>query len=182
MSKLDRDLEPFRPSMQRRSFLRAAMVGTVIVGLGGAAYVFADDEEERRARETRRPDGKPRLPPSQYLLKRLRPMGGEEGDPTRDPSPLPRLPAIGKHWLHAGRRAVDLSCPVATAVFRRNRRYTLRRSAAARCRRHARARGPPRAPEPSTTKWITIPPPGWRVRGAPWITIPPRSGSQQGRR
>jgi DMSO/TMAO reductase YedYZ molybdopterin-dependent catalytic subunit len=44
--------------------------------------VFAGEEEERRARETKRPDGRPRLPPSQYLLKRLRPMGGEEGDPS----------------------------------------------------------------------------------------------------
>ena len=74
--------EAFRPSMQRRTFLRAAMAGTVVIGLGGAAYVLADDEEERRARETRRPDGKPRLPPNQYLLKHLRPMGGEEGDPS----------------------------------------------------------------------------------------------------
>ena len=68
--------------MQRRRFLRAATAGTVVVALGGGAYVFADDAEERRARATMRPDGRPRLPPSQYLLKRLRPMGGEEGDPS----------------------------------------------------------------------------------------------------
>src|SRR5579863_5463722 len=72
----------FRPSMQRRTFLRALSAGTVIVALGGAAYVLADDEDERRARQEKRPDGRPRLPPNQYLLKHLRPMGGEEGDPS----------------------------------------------------------------------------------------------------
>ncbi|MDP9151593.1 MAG: molybdopterin-dependent oxidoreductase [Myxococcota bacterium] len=70
------------PSMQRRTFLRALTASTVVLALGGGAYVLADDEEERRARASRRPDGRPRLPPNQYLLKRLRPMGGEEGDPS----------------------------------------------------------------------------------------------------
>lgn len=74
--------EPFHPSMQRRSFLRAMTAGTVVIALGGAAYALADSEEERRARATLRPDGRPRLPPNQYLLKHLRPMGGEEGDPS----------------------------------------------------------------------------------------------------
>src|SRR5579884_1228146 len=68
--------------MQRRTFLRCVTAGTVVVALGGAAYVLADDEEERRARASLRPDGRPRLPPGQYLLKRLRPMGGDEGDPS----------------------------------------------------------------------------------------------------
>jgi DMSO/TMAO reductase YedYZ molybdopterin-dependent catalytic subunit len=68
--------------MQRRTFLRALTAGTVVVAMGGAAFALADSEEERRARGTLRPDGRPRLPPSQYLLKRLRPMGGEEGDPS----------------------------------------------------------------------------------------------------
>lgn len=70
------------PSMQRRTFLRAVTAGTAVVAFGGGAYVLADDAEERRARATLRPDGRPRLPPHQYLLKRLRPMGGEEGDPS----------------------------------------------------------------------------------------------------
>ncbi len=68
--------------MQRRTFLRSAAAGTVVVAFGGSAYLFADEAEERRAREALRPDGRPRLPPNQYLLKRLRPMGGEEGDPS----------------------------------------------------------------------------------------------------
>jgi hypothetical protein len=74
--------EAFSPSMQRRTFLRALTGGTVVMALGGGAYVLADSEEERRARATLRPDGRPRLPPNQYLLKRLRPMGGDEGDPS----------------------------------------------------------------------------------------------------
>jgi hypothetical protein len=70
------------PRVQRRIFLRAVSAGTVVMALGGGAYVLADSEDERRARATPRPDGRPRLPPSQYLLKRLRPMGGDEGDPS----------------------------------------------------------------------------------------------------
>lgn len=70
------------PSMQRRTFLRAMTAGTVVIALGGAAYALADSEEERKARASLRPDGRPRLPPNQYLLKHLRPMGGDEGDPS----------------------------------------------------------------------------------------------------
>jgi DMSO/TMAO reductase YedYZ molybdopterin-dependent catalytic subunit len=72
-----------RPTMSdRRTFLRALTAGTIVTALGGAAYVLADDAETERARQTKRPDGRVRLPPSQYLLKRLRPMGGTEGDPS----------------------------------------------------------------------------------------------------
>jgi len=80
--KPERNPSIFEPSMQRRTFLRAVTAGTVVMALGGAAYVLADTEEERRARATPRPDGRPRLPPGQYLLKHLRPMGGDEGDPS----------------------------------------------------------------------------------------------------
>src|SRR5215472_6110689 len=72
-------IDLFKPSMQRRSFLRAAGIGFV-AALGGATYVLANEEEARRAGN--RPDGRPRVPPGQYLLKRLRPMGGAEGDPS----------------------------------------------------------------------------------------------------
>jgi DMSO/TMAO reductase YedYZ molybdopterin-dependent catalytic subunit len=68
--------------MQRRTFLRAMTAGTIVAALGGAAFALADSEDERRARAALRPDGRPRLPPGQHLLKRLRPMGGEEGDPS----------------------------------------------------------------------------------------------------
>jgi hypothetical protein len=73
---------PFVPSMRRRAFMSASMAGSVALVLGGGAYVLADDQEERKARATLRPDGRPRLPPNQYLLKHLRPMGGDEGDPS----------------------------------------------------------------------------------------------------
>lgn len=72
----------FEPSMSRRAFVRSAMAGTVIVALGGGSYVLASEEDERKARATNRPDGRPKLPPGQYLLKRIRPMGGVEGDPS----------------------------------------------------------------------------------------------------
>jgi hypothetical protein len=76
------DTDPFRPSMSRRAFVRSAMVGTTILALGGATYVLASTEEEKKARAMKRPDGRPRLPPDQYLLKRIRPMGGTVGDPS----------------------------------------------------------------------------------------------------
>lgn len=76
------DDDPLRPSMTRRAFLRNATAGTLVVALGGGTYVIASAQEEEKARQTLRPDGRPRLPPSQYLLKHLRPMGGEEGDPS----------------------------------------------------------------------------------------------------
>jgi DMSO/TMAO reductase YedYZ molybdopterin-dependent catalytic subunit len=72
--------EPIQPSMHRRVFLRGATAGTLVLALGGTTYVCAGEAEEERARQTKRPDGRPRLPPNQYLLKRLRPMGGREGD------------------------------------------------------------------------------------------------------
>jgi hypothetical protein len=72
----------FRPSMSRRAFVRSAMVGTVVLAAGGGSYVLASEEEERKARALQRADGRPRLPPGQYLLKRIRPMGGTEGDPS----------------------------------------------------------------------------------------------------
>jgi DMSO/TMAO reductase YedYZ molybdopterin-dependent catalytic subunit len=68
--------------LDRRTFLRGLTVGTVIAGVGGASYVLADDEATRNARRALRPDGRPRLPPEQYLLQRMRPMGGAEGDPS----------------------------------------------------------------------------------------------------
>ena len=68
--------------MNRRSFLRNATAGSIIIALGGGTYVLASDEEARKAAATKRPDGRPKLPPDQYLLRALRPMGGTEGDPS----------------------------------------------------------------------------------------------------
>jgi DMSO/TMAO reductase YedYZ molybdopterin-dependent catalytic subunit len=67
------------PGTDRRRFL-AALGGTTLVLFGGVGYVLADAEATRRLAEEKRPDGRPRLPPDQYPLERLRPMGGEEGD------------------------------------------------------------------------------------------------------
>ena len=64
--------------MSRRAFVRSATVGTVVIALGGAGYCLASEEDEKKARATSRPDGRPKLPPSQYLLNRIRPMGGVE--------------------------------------------------------------------------------------------------------
>jgi DMSO/TMAO reductase YedYZ molybdopterin-dependent catalytic subunit len=70
---------PERPSMKRRQLI-GAVAGALVVALGGGTYVLASEDEARRAGN--RPDGKPRVPPNQHLLKALRPMGGAEGDPS----------------------------------------------------------------------------------------------------
>ena len=67
--------------MDRRRFL-GALAGTTVLFLGGVEYVLADAEATRKIAEELRPDGHKRLPPEQYLLERLRPMGGEEGNPS----------------------------------------------------------------------------------------------------
>jgi DMSO/TMAO reductase YedYZ molybdopterin-dependent catalytic subunit len=65
-------------SRQRRRLLLGAAAGTVVVALGARAVVVDDDP---RARELR-PDGRPRLPPGQRVLRALKPMGGTPGDPS----------------------------------------------------------------------------------------------------
>jgi DMSO/TMAO reductase YedYZ molybdopterin-dependent catalytic subunit len=65
----------------RRRFIRLAGAGTAVAALGGFEWVLSD-ELTRAARAETRGDGKPRLPPGQRVLERLRPMGGEEGDPS----------------------------------------------------------------------------------------------------
>jgi DMSO/TMAO reductase YedYZ molybdopterin-dependent catalytic subunit len=41
-----------------------------------------DDEKTRQARKLKLADGRPRLPPNQHLIERIKPMGGQEGDPS----------------------------------------------------------------------------------------------------
>jgi DMSO/TMAO reductase YedYZ molybdopterin-dependent catalytic subunit len=48
----------------------------------GATYVVVGDSATRAARKLKLGDGRPRLPPSQNLIQRLKPMGGTEGDPS----------------------------------------------------------------------------------------------------
>lgn len=76
------DLTPdVRVMMDRRSFIRSAAAGTAIVALGGGLYYLAEDDLTRKARAETRTDGRRRLPPEQRVIKALKPMGGEPGDP-----------------------------------------------------------------------------------------------------
>lgn len=72
--------EPLRPTMVRRDFIKNLAVGSAVVGLGGLLYAVVADDINREARAQKRPDGRPRLPPGQRIIKELRPMGGDEGD------------------------------------------------------------------------------------------------------
>jgi len=69
-----------RPDLDRREFIKNAAAGTVLVGLGGALYRIAADDLTRKARAEDRSDGRPRLPPGQKVIEKLRDMGGDPGD------------------------------------------------------------------------------------------------------
>jgi len=75
------DTPELRRLEARRSFLRGAAAGTVLAVLGGL-YALVDDDLLRAARAEDRPDGRPRIPPGQRVIERLKPMGGREGDPS----------------------------------------------------------------------------------------------------
>lgn len=64
----------------RRRFIKQAAAGTTLVALGGLYYF--SDQLTRDAQAQTRPDGRPRLPPGQRVLEKLKPMGGEPGDPS----------------------------------------------------------------------------------------------------
>lgn len=70
--------EHFRRLDERRRFIQGAVAGTTLVALGGALYRLLDPS---LAQAAERDDGRPRVPPGQRVIERLRPMGGEEGDP-----------------------------------------------------------------------------------------------------
>ena len=65
----------------RRDFIKRAAAGTAVVAMGGALFELAGDARNREARAESRADGRPRLPPGQRVLGRLKPMGGQAGDP-----------------------------------------------------------------------------------------------------
>jgi DMSO/TMAO reductase YedYZ molybdopterin-dependent catalytic subunit len=78
-------MKPKEPSAlealhSRRRFIREAAIGTTIVALGGL-YYFADSAAGGDGEL--RPDGRPRVPPGQRVLKALKPMGGEPGSALR---------------------------------------------------------------------------------------------------
>jgi DMSO/TMAO reductase YedYZ molybdopterin-dependent catalytic subunit len=66
--------------VERRRFLQRAAGGTAIIAFGGGLYALADDLT-KAARAESLPDGRPRLPPGQRVIRALKPMGGEPGDP-----------------------------------------------------------------------------------------------------
>lgn len=72
-----RELDELR---SRRRFVREAAIGTTFAVLGGL-YYFADSAAGGDA--GLRPDGRPRVPPGQRVLKALKPMGGEPGSALR---------------------------------------------------------------------------------------------------
>lgn len=77
----DRDpQDAFARSLARRRFMQQAASGTVLVAFGGGLYVLSEDLT-REARAESRKDGRPRLPPGQKVIERLKPMGGTPGDP-----------------------------------------------------------------------------------------------------
>lgn len=73
--------QAFVPSMSRRAFVSGLSAGALVIGLGGASYALADVAAMDRARAEIRPDGRSRLPPHQYLIRKWKPMGGSAGDP-----------------------------------------------------------------------------------------------------
>ena len=64
--------------LRRRRFVKQALAGSTIAVLGGV-YYFSDARTRQALAQTRR-DGRPRLPPGQRVIERLKPMGGEPGD------------------------------------------------------------------------------------------------------
>lgn len=63
--------------LARRRFVQQAVSGTVLSVLGGS-YVLSDDLTDVALAESRS-DGKPRIPPGQRVIDRLKPMGGRAG-------------------------------------------------------------------------------------------------------
>lgn len=64
----------------RRRFMKQAGAGAAVVAFGGALWIVSD-ELTATARAETRSDGRPRLPPGQHVISRLKPMGGDVGDP-----------------------------------------------------------------------------------------------------
>lgn len=64
----------------RRSFVEKAVTGTTLALFGGVLYAFSD-ELTQNAWASATKDGRPRVPPGQRVLEKLKPMGGTPGDP-----------------------------------------------------------------------------------------------------
>ncbi|MFZ5897411.1 MAG: molybdopterin-dependent oxidoreductase [Myxococcota bacterium] len=132
----------------RRAFIRSAAHGTALVALGGITYVFRDDLTRAAHAETL-PDGRKRLPPGQRVIRALKPMGGEPGDP--DPSRL-RLRVHGAVEapfslsfaeflkLPQVERALDVHCVTGWSVLGAHFQGVLLQTLAERARPTAKAR------------------------------------------
>lgn len=68
--------------MDRRRFLQHAGSGATLLVFGGV-YAIADDGLFGEAKAETRADGRPRVPPGQQVITKLRPMGGEPGDTSK---------------------------------------------------------------------------------------------------
>jgi len=68
--------------MARRRFLQQAGAGATVLAFGGV-YTIADDGLFAAAQAGTRPDGRPRVPPGQQVITKLRPMGGQQGDASK---------------------------------------------------------------------------------------------------
>jgi DMSO/TMAO reductase YedYZ molybdopterin-dependent catalytic subunit len=68
-----------RRQAARRQFIKTATAGTTLAALGG--WYMLSDDLTREAQAQTRADGRPRLPPGQRVIERLKPMGGQPGDP-----------------------------------------------------------------------------------------------------
>ena len=83
MSDQERSSDPqaARRQMDRRQLLQLSAGAVGVVALAGWYFTVADNKETEAARNTLLPDGRPRLPPGQNVIRALKPMGGIEGDP-----------------------------------------------------------------------------------------------------
>ena len=68
-------------TVARRTFLAVAGGALVSTGLPGIFVRLAHAQQDALAASTR-PDGRPRLPPGQTAVERIRPMGGTPGNAT----------------------------------------------------------------------------------------------------
>jgi DMSO/TMAO reductase YedYZ molybdopterin-dependent catalytic subunit len=76
----DGRLEALSKLKARRNFIKQAASGTTLTLLGGALYAFSGEIAPSVFAETNK-DGRPRVPPGQRVLEKLKPMGGTPGDP-----------------------------------------------------------------------------------------------------
>jgi DMSO/TMAO reductase YedYZ molybdopterin-dependent catalytic subunit len=74
--------DPVARAMARRHFLQHAGPGATLLAFG-AVYAIADDGLFAAAKAQTRSDGRPRVPPGQTVISKIRPMGGDEGDPSK---------------------------------------------------------------------------------------------------